>query len=117
MYGLNNPNIPYPHYTMEDGTVVSPGVGRWMTVSKEYATNPNALFRAWDNVGVGSCLEGGPNGVVQDIPSMDYQENYLKWIYPNYPIIDNATEEKVSKYSKEFNQLTDQPNESDGLAL
>ena len=93
MYGMNNPNIPYPHYTMEDGTVVSPGVGRWMTVSKEYATNPNALFRAWDNVGVGSCLEGGPNGVVQDIPSMDYQENYLKWFYPNIPFIDNATEE------------------------
>ena len=95
------PGTPFP-WSMYSMTLITPQAQyvlesgfskRWMSVSKEYASNPNALFRANNGASV-LTKDDGPDGVTQDLPSLDYQENYLKWFYPNIPFLDTDTGEE-----------------------
>ncbi len=85
MYDMNTANRPQAEYVIED--LAAPN--RWMTVSKEYASNPNALFSlVGPAASVSTCELGISGGLTQNLPSVDYQENYLKWFYPNIPFLD-----------------------------
>jgi len=92
MYNMSTAPNPRAEYVIEDLA----GPNRWMTISQEYASNPNALYRAVNGSFVDKCTKGVAGGVVQDIPSVDYQENYLKWFYTNIPFLDRDTGEAWS---------------------
>jgi len=89
MYSMAGPNFPQAQYDTESGYG-----NRWMSVSKEYASNPNALFRANTPGGPITSKDDTATGATQDLPSLDYQENYLKWFYPNIPFLDTSTGEE-----------------------
>ncbi len=90
MYDMNSaPNPPRAEYEEESGYS-----DRWMSVSKEYASNPNALFRANTPGGPITSKDDTATGATQDLHSLDYQENYLKWFYPNIPFLDTSTGEE-----------------------